>query len=165
MVVERLVAGRFADLIDFFTPRLREVLSADEISGGWAVMREMHGDVGAVGSPACSTADSGAVMVRVPLTCEHGGFVVAVSIDAEDGRLAGLRMVSDDAAPTTSPWVPASYVDRESFTERHVTIGTGPLRCRVPQPCHDVLHGHAPLCCWVGLGHQTATARCARTSR
>ncbi|MBO0883795.1 MAG: alpha/beta fold hydrolase, partial [Mycobacterium sp.] len=30
--------------------------------------------------------------------------------------------------PTTSPWVPATYVDPESFTERHVTIGTGPLQ-------------------------------------
>jgi uncharacterized protein len=127
-VVERLTAGRFTDLIDFFTPRLREVLSADEISGGWAVMRDMHGDVGSVGSPTVSMAGNGAILVRVPLTCEHGGFVVAVSIDAEEDRLAGLRMVSDHAAPATSPWVPASYVDPESFTERHVTIGAGPLQ-------------------------------------
>jgi uncharacterized protein len=127
-VVERLTAGRFADLIDFFTPRLREVLSADEISGGWAVMRKMHGDVGGVGSPTVFTAGDGTILVRVPLTCERGGFVVAVSIDTEEHRLAGLRMVSDDAAPTTSPWVPASYVDPWSFTERQVTIGAGPLQ-------------------------------------
>lgn len=66
------------------------------------------------------------------MKCERGGFVVAVPIDADDGQLAGLRMVSDDLSnndvPPASPWVPASYVDPESFTERHVTIGTEPLQ-------------------------------------
>jgi uncharacterized protein len=63
------------------------------------------------------------------------GFVVAVSIDADDGQLAGLRMVSDDLSnngvPPASSWGPASYVDLESFTERHVTIGTEPLQVPV----------------------------------
>jgi dienelactone hydrolase len=132
MVVERLRAGRFTDLIDFFTPGLRDVLSADEVSDGWAVMRKMHGDVCAVGSPMSSRADSGAILVHVPVTCERGGFVVAVSINADkgqdEGQIAGLRMVSDGAPPSASPWAPASWVDSESFTERDVTIGAGPLQ-------------------------------------
>jgi uncharacterized protein len=128
MVVQRLIAGRFSDLIDTFTPGLREVLSADEISGAWAVMQEMHGDVCAVDSPMCSTAGSGAILVQVPVKCERGGFVVAVSINDDDGQLAGLRMVSNNGVTPASPWAPASYVDPESFIERHVTIGTGPLQ-------------------------------------
>jgi uncharacterized protein len=129
MAVQRLVEGRFTDLLVFFTPGLRDVLTADEVSGGWAVMREMHGDVCAVGLPMCSAAgSSGAILVRVPVKCERGGFVVVVSIDADDGQFAGLRMVSDSAPPATSPWVPARYVDPRSFTEREVTIGTGSLQ-------------------------------------
>jgi uncharacterized protein len=132
MVVERLIAGCFTDLIDFFTPGLRDVLSADEVSDGWAVMQKMHGDVCAVGSPMSSTEESGAILIRVPVECERGGFVVAVSIDANEGQdygqLVGLRMVSDSAPPPTPPWAPANCVDSESFTERDVTIGTGPLR-------------------------------------
>jgi uncharacterized protein len=131
MVVERLISGRFTDLIDFFTPGLRDVLSADEVSDGWTMMQKMHGDVCTVGSPMCSTGSSGAILVRVPVKCERGGFVVAVSIDAgkgqDNGQLMGLRMVSD-SRPPTSPWAPASYVDPESFTERDMTIGTGPLQ-------------------------------------
>jgi uncharacterized protein len=132
MVVQRLIEGRFTDLLNFFAPRLRDVLSADEVSGGWAVMREMHGDVCTVGPPMCSTAGSGAILVRVPVKCERGGFVVAVSIDADDGGLVGLRMVSDDLSNNrvrpASPWVSASYVAPESFTERDVTIGAAPLQ-------------------------------------
>jgi dienelactone hydrolase len=128
MVVRRLLARRFTDVIELLAPHLRDVLSADQLSHGWAVIRDMHGDVCAVGSPICSTAGGDAILVRVPVKCERGGFVVAVSIGAGDGRLAGLRMVSDNAVPSASPWAPANDVDLESFTERQVTIGVDPLQ-------------------------------------
>ena len=69
---------------------------------------------------------TGAVVVKVAVTCEHGGFAVVGSV-TEQGQLAGLQLAPPAAAEPIAPWEPPAYADAGSFDEHEVTLGSGPL--------------------------------------
>jgi dienelactone hydrolase len=116
-VVEMARHGRFADIEQLFAPPLRAVVSAEVLRTGW----ESQGRVVAVGAPVSEPRQAGLVRVSVPVTCDSGGFTVAMSVD-DTGVLHGLALT-----PTTAPWEPPPYARPDDFTEHEVTVGTGPL--------------------------------------
>jgi uncharacterized protein len=88
-VTEMARDGRFAEVEDLFAAPLRAVVSADALRAGWAALTGSKGAVRAVGEPAAEPAGAGLVRVLVPVTCEHGGLTVIVSVDGA-GLLQGL---------------------------------------------------------------------------
>jgi dienelactone hydrolase len=69
---------------------------------------------------------TGAVLVKVPVTCERGGFALIAPV-TEQGQLAGLQLAPLGAAEPVAPWEPPAYADPERFDEHEVSLGTDPL--------------------------------------
>src|ERR1700761_6803426 len=103
------------------------------------------GGLGAIvsaGAPVSEVAGPGIVLVRVPVTAEHGGFTLAASVAG--GWLTGLEITPGTEMaprPEAGPWRAPGYADPDSFTEQDVTVGTGPravpgtlTRPRTPGP-------------------------------
>jgi hypothetical protein len=132
--------GRFEEVEDLFAPALRAVVSADTLRAGWAALAGSKGPVRAVGQPVAESAGAGLVRVRVPVTCEHGGLTVIMSVDAA-GLLQGLQI--EPAA--AGSWTPPGYAVPGRFAEREVRVGSGPLA--VPGTL-SVPHGDGP---WPGV--------------
>jgi dienelactone hydrolase len=61
------------------------------------------------------------VVVQVPVRLARGELTVAMSVD-DEGRLTGLRLT-----PTTEPWQPPDYADREMFDENDIVLGSDSL--------------------------------------
>ncbi|MGW3961152.1 serine aminopeptidase domain-containing protein [Amycolatopsis sp. NPDC005003] len=121
-VVDLTAAGRFAEVEARFAPRLRAAASAGTLRVGWETEIAKAGPVRAVGEPVSEPAKAGLVRVSVPVTCERGGLTVVMSVD-DAGLLHGLRL----APPAGTSWTPPAYAGPGRFTEREVTVGTGPL--------------------------------------
>ncbi len=121
-VVDLAAAGRFTEVEARFAPRLRAAASAGTLRVGWETEIAKSGPVRVVGAPVREPAKAGLVRVSVPVTCERGGLTVAMSVD-DAGLLHGLRL----APPTGTSWTPPAYAAPDRFTEREVTVGTGPL--------------------------------------
>lgn len=121
-VIEMARAGRFAGIEELFAPPLRAAVPAAAIQTAWTAEAAKIGPVAAVGPPVSEPAGSGLVRVSTPVTCEHGGLTVVVSVD-EAGQLNGFRL----APLATTAWTPPRYASHGKFTEREVTIGSGPL--------------------------------------
>ncbi|MGW7478395.1 alpha/beta hydrolase family protein [Nonomuraea muscovyensis] len=141
-VVSMLGEGRFAEVVDLFAAPLRALVSAAALEEAWAGAVARAGAVSAVGEPD----GSGPAGVRVPVTCERGGFAVVLSLD-EAGLLDGLRLAAAD-------WTAPPYADPETFREQEVTIGSGALavpgtlsvpRGRGPWPGVVLLGGGGPF--------------------
>ncbi len=121
-VIEMARAERFTGIEELFAPPLRAAVSAETIQAAWAAETARIGPVAAVGPPLSEPAKGGLVRVSTPVSGERGGLTVVVSIDA-DGKLNGFRL----APPATSAWRPPRYASARRFTEREVTLGSGPL--------------------------------------
>ena len=121
-VIEMARAERFAGIEELFAPPLRAVVSAATIQTAWTAEAAKIGPVTAVGPPVSEAAVNGLVRVSTPVTGERGGLTVVVSVD-DDGRLNGFRL----APPATTAWTRPRYAAPRKFTEREVTIGSGPL--------------------------------------
>ena len=83
--------GRFAEVEGLFAAPLRAVVSAEALRAGWAALTGSKGPVRAVGEPAAEPAGAGLVRVRVPVTFEHGGLTVVMSVDGA-GLVQGLKI-------------------------------------------------------------------------
>jgi len=121
-VVELTRDGNFDEVVALFAPPLLAVVPAATLRAAWTTEITRRGAVTAVGEPTVEPAAAGLTRVSVPVTCEHGGLTVVMSID-EDGLLQGLQLT----AAASAPWEPPSYVDPEGFTEQEVTIDAGGL--------------------------------------
>ena len=121
-VTEMARDGRFAEIEALFAAPLRAVVSADALRAGWAALTGSKGPVRAIGEPAAEPAGTGLVRVRVPVTCEHGGLTVIMSVDGA-GLLHGL-LIEPAAAGS---WTPPGYAAPDRFAEREVRVGSGPL--------------------------------------
>lgn len=119
-------SGRFAEMRDLFPPSLRDLVTTEVLKASWDTVIAREGPVTAAGAPLGEPTATGAVVVRVPVTCEHGGFTLVASV-GEPGRLLGLQLAPPAAAEPTAPWEAPDYVDRGTFDEEEVTLGTGPL--------------------------------------
>jgi uncharacterized protein len=122
-VVEMARAGRFAEMEWLFAPSLRAVVSAETVRDAWGVEISKRGPVSTIGQPVIEHAKEGLVRVSVPVTCEHGGLTVIMSVDSK-GKLHGLRLAAPEG---TTSWMPPSYADPKKFAEHDVTVGSGPL--------------------------------------
>ncbi|MGW1259931.1 alpha/beta fold hydrolase [Streptomyces sp. NPDC002513] len=142
-------SGRFTEIEELFAPRLRAVVSAETLRTAWATETGAKGSITGIGQPTTEQREPGLVRVSVPVTCEHGGLTVVMSVD-DTGMLHGLRL----APPSTTSWTPPPYAARSRFTEQEVTVGSGPLavpgtltlpRRRGPRPGVVLLSGGGPF--------------------
>ena len=121
-VTEMIRDGRFAEAEELFAVPLRAVVSADALRAGWLALTGSRGPVRTVGEPAAEPSGAGLVRVRVPVTCEHGGLTVLMSVDGA-GLLQGLVIEPVAAGSWTAP----SYAAPDRFAEHEVRAGSGPL--------------------------------------
>lgn len=138
---------RFAEMEQWFAPRLRAVVSAETVRVGWVGEISRVGPVTGVGEPVSEPfeGEEGLVLVSVPVTCERGALTVLMTID-DTGMMHGLRLTP----PATTSWRPPSYAAPRRFIEQEVTVGSGPLtvpgtltlpRGRGPRPGVVLLSG------------------------
>jgi dienelactone hydrolase len=125
-VVEMARAGRFEEIRDLFAPQLRSMVKPDALQVAWRSELERRGPVTSLGEPVSEPAGAGVVVVKVPVTCEHGALTVVISV-TEAGMLAGIQLAPPNAAEPTAPWQPPPYADPAAFDEHDVTLGSGAL--------------------------------------
>jgi uncharacterized protein len=137
-------AGRFAEIRELFEPRLRPMVVAEALETAWNTALAQQGPVVSVGAALSEPGAGGAVVVKVPVSCEKGGFALIAPV-SEAGQLAGLQLAPLSAAAPIAPWAPAGYADPTSFDEQEVTLGADPLA--VPGTL-TLPHGTGP---WPGV--------------
>jgi dienelactone hydrolase len=153
-VLDEARAGEFGRVAERFAPSLRGLVPADGLRAAWSARTGGLGAIVSVGAPVSEAAGPGAVVVRVPVTAEHGGFTLTASVTG--GWLAGLEITPGTGTaprPEAGPWRAPEYAEPGSFTERAVTVGTGPLavpgtltrpRTPGPHPAVVLLTGSGP---------------------
>ena len=124
--LESARAGRFAEIREQFAPQLRPLLTPEALEAGWNGELARQGPITNVGAPVAEPAGTGAVVVKVAVTCERGGFALIAPV-TEQGQLAGLQLAPLGAAEPIAPWEPPPYADPERFDEHEVSLGTDPL--------------------------------------
>jgi dienelactone hydrolase len=134
-VVEMARDGRFVEMELLFAPPLRAVASAETVRVAWSAEISKCGRVSTIGDPVSEQVKEGLIRVRVPVICEHGELTVLMSVDSQ-GKLQGLRLTAPQAAIS---WMPPVYANPKKFTERDVTVGSGPL---ATQGTLSLPHGH-----------------------
>ena len=77
-VVEMARAGRFEEIRDLFAPQLRSMVKPDALQVAWRSELERRGPVTSLGEPVSEPAGAGVVVVKVPVTCEHGALTVVI---------------------------------------------------------------------------------------
>ena len=126
-VLEMALAGRFAEIRDFFTPTLRPLVTSEVLQAAWSVELDLQGPVSAIGAPVCEPKAAGVVAVKIPVTCEGGALTVIVSVHSGSGQLTAIQLAPADASKPVQPWEPPAYADPGTFSEHTVTVGSGPL--------------------------------------
>jgi uncharacterized protein len=119
-------AGRFGEIRDLFAPQLQAMVPPEALKAAWDAELGRQGAVASVGTPVSEPAHAGVVVVKVPVTCECGGFALIASV-SEQGQLAGLQLTPPGAAAPMASWEPPAYADSDAFVETEVTLGSGPL--------------------------------------
>ena len=126
-VIELARQGRFAEIRDSFAPQLRPMVPAGALQAAWESELAKNGPVCSVGTAVTEPAGPGAVVVKVPVTFEHGAVAVAVRLAGDENWITGIQLLPAGAAEPAPPWEPPAYADPEKFTEQDVTVGGGPL--------------------------------------
>ncbi|MGW2324808.1 alpha/beta hydrolase family protein [Streptomyces sp. NPDC001700] len=121
-LVVLLREDRFTEAVELFAPPLRAVVSAEALRLAWLTEATGRGGVREIEPSAVVAGDGDPVHVRTPVTCVNGSFMMVTSVGG-DGLLHGLRMAPDSDVE----WQPPHYADSARFTERDVSLGTGPL--------------------------------------
>jgi hypothetical protein len=112
-----------------------------------------RGQVASIGVPVSEQAQGGVVVVKVPVTCEHGQLAVVVSV-TEAGQLIGIQLAPASAAAPIAPWEPPANADPDTFDERDIMVGSGSLavpgtlslpRQNGPRPAVVLLAGPGPM--------------------
>jgi dienelactone hydrolase len=124
--LESARAGRFAEIREQFAPQLRPLLTPEALEAGWNGELARQGPIASVGAPVTEPTGTGAVVVKVPVTCERGGFALIAPV-TEQGQLAGLQLAPLAAAEPIAPWEPPPYADPDRFDDHEVSLGSGPL--------------------------------------
>lgn len=120
-VVAMAREGRFAEVEELFSPRLRAAAPSPALRVGWEGQLAKVGAIVSVGDPVCEPAGAGLVRASVPVTCARGGLTVVLSVD-DDGSLHDLVL-----RPPAAAWAPPRYATPRKFTEQEITVGSGPL--------------------------------------
>ena len=119
-------AGRFAEIRELFAPPLRPLLTPEALEAGWNAELARQGPITSVGAPLSEPTGTGAVVVKVAVTCERGGFALIAPV-TEQGQLAGLQLAPPGAAEPIAPWEPPAYADPASFDEHEIRLGSDEL--------------------------------------
>jgi uncharacterized protein len=119
-------AGRFDDVRAAFAAPLQAMVAPDALARGWSEALSREGAITSIGTPVTDPSGAGAVVVRVPVKCQRGGFTVIAAVN-DLGELAGLQLAPLSAAAPVEPWQAPAYVDAGRFDEREVTLGSGPM--------------------------------------
>ncbi len=142
--LELAQAGRFAEVRELFVPQLRPMVVPEALETAWTAELSRQGAVTSVGTALSEPSGAGAVVVKVPVTCERGGFALVARV-TDTGQLGGLQLAPLEAAQPIAPWEPPSYADPGRFAEQEVTVGPEPLA--VPGTL-SIPHGTGP---WPGV--------------
>ena len=126
VVLETARAGQFAQIREMFAPQLRPMITAEAIQAAWSAELGRLGQVASIGASVSEPAQGGVVVVKVPVTCEHGELTVVVSV-TEASQLTGIQLAPASAAEPIAPWEPPGYADPDMFDEQDVTVGSGSL--------------------------------------
>jgi dienelactone hydrolase len=125
-VLDLAQAGRFEEIHDLFAPPLRAMAPTEMLRAAWAAEIAQRGPVTAVGEPVSEPAGPGGVVVKIPVSFQHGEVTVVISL-ADGGWLTGIQLAPASAAEPAGPWQPPDYADPAAFDEQDVTVGSGPL--------------------------------------
>ncbi|MFI5952248.1 alpha/beta fold hydrolase [Cryptosporangium sp. NPDC051539] len=144
-IVHALVDERFDEVEASFAPRLRAVVSARTLAAAWRAETARIGTVVAVGTaePSAVPGEPALTRYQVPVTGEHGGLTVVMSVDAT-GALHGLRL----APAVAAEWVAPPYASPDRFVERPVLDGAATVSVPVapgPWPGAVLLAGGGPF--------------------
>ena len=127
-VIELARQGRFEEITERFAPQLRPMVPAEALRAAWEAELARNGQVASVGGDVVTEpAGPGVVLVKVPVTFEHGTLTVAVGLAGEEGWITGIQLLPAGALEPAAPWEPPGYADVGAFTEQDVTVGDGPL--------------------------------------
>jgi dienelactone hydrolase len=119
-------AGRFAEIAELFAPPLRPMVVPAALEAAWNAELGKQGAVTSVGTPVNEPGPAASAVVKVPVTCERGGFALIAPVDPE-GRLGGLQLAPLSAAEPIAAWEPPDYADPSRFAEQEVTLGLEPF--------------------------------------
>ncbi len=118
-------AGSFAAIRDLFAPQLQSHVVPEALAEAWEAELQRQGEITTVGTAVVEPVPPAGMLVKLPVTCRHGGFTIVGTV-ADDGRLLGLQLAPLGAAEPIAPWQPPSYADPASFEEHEVTLESGP---------------------------------------
>jgi uncharacterized protein len=124
--LELAQAGRFAEFPELFAPPLRTMIVPAALETAWNAALDQQGPVVSVGAPVREPGPASSVVVKVPVTCERGGFAVIAPVD-EAGQLGGLQLAPLSAAAPIVPWEAPSYADPARFAEQEIVLGPEPF--------------------------------------
>ncbi|MGH2896259.1 MAG: alpha/beta fold hydrolase [Solirubrobacteraceae bacterium] len=119
-------AGRFAEVCKLFAPPLQAMVLPEALETAWRAELAKQGAVTSVGTALSEPGPAGAVMVKVPVTCERGGFSLIAPV-SDQGQLGGLQLAPLSAAAPIAPWEPPRYADATRFDEQELTLGSEPF--------------------------------------
>jgi hypothetical protein len=151
-VVEAATDRRFDEIVARFAPGLRVMVTEDTLRAGWDSATGRLGAFTGIGEPVAAAADSGAVLVKIPVTFADGVVTVLVSL-VTSGELVGVQVAPASAMTPPGEWQPPSYADTTTFAEHDVVLGTDALavpgtvsvpRGAGPWPAVVVLAGSGP---------------------
>ena len=78
--LELAQTGRFAEVRDLFSPQLQPLVDPEVLEAAWKAELARQGAVTSIGGPVSEPGPAGAVVVKVPVTCQAGGFALIASV-------------------------------------------------------------------------------------
>jgi uncharacterized protein len=124
--LEMAQARRFTEIRDLFAPEPQTLVVPDALKTGWEAELGRQRPITSIGAPLTEPTRTGIVMVKVPISCERGGFTLVATLN-EEGQLAGMQLAPPSAAEPIAPWEPPGYADVDRFDEHEVALGSGRL--------------------------------------
>jgi uncharacterized protein len=124
-VLELARSDRFAEVRGRFAPNLQPLVQPEALAQAWSAELDRQGPIVSVGAPLTEPVPPAAMLVKIPVTCERGGFTLVAAV-TEQGQLLSLQLAPPEAAAPPAPWEPPAYADPVAFNEQEVTLEAGP---------------------------------------
>jgi hypothetical protein len=149
--VERLIKGDFAAVVATFDDKMRSALSEAQLRGAWESVLAQAGAFGRVRDPRVTTKGEYQIVV-LPAEFERATVDIQVVFNGS-GQMAGFNVRPAAASAPAVAFSDASYVLRERFSERDVTVDAsgwplpGVLAIPTgagPHPVVVLVHGSGP---------------------
>src|SRR5262245_46590836 len=120
--VDLLLGGKYAELSERFTPKMKEALPEEVLRTKVGVALKAFGAVEGIEAPQVIPAGDN-TMYSFPVRLSNMPLNVNVTLDKE-GKVAGLFMQPRGGFPgAPSQWQRPEYSKPDSFTEREVSFG------------------------------------------